>query len=191
MKKTILAGLILTALQFLNCVTIETGQTADEAARSSEYRAKQIRADWANQLRGISANDISLKVGELYRKTTEVLYDLGKQTSERWQEGEKGRGEKIDAAEMRKMVDLWLTGEKPILKAYEDNLEYALSLLIDQNADNYIIEKVEGLLDSYYSFYSTALIPQSDLESYKYELEKHKTDSDRNLNEFYDFIEKK
>ena len=172
------------------CVKIQTGQTADEAAQSSELRAKQIRSHWANRINSATPKEIGYLIGEHYKNINSIIYDYGNQIAQRWQEGQEGRSEKIEDVEMRKMVDLWLSGQKPILKAYEDNLEYAWEQLkLSDYFNEKFMSQLEELIEMYYRLYSKILIPQGSMEDYNYILDTVKSESDEILEEYLDELD--
>ncbi len=186
MKLYYILTILIFGLFFSGCVKIQTGQTAEEAAQSSEQRAKQIRGDWANRISQVSPPEMAQLLGDLCGKVISIIYDYGQQTAQRWDEGQKGRNEDISSDEMRKMVDQWLARERPILKAYEDNLEYALQQIqLSNQFDDMFINNIKSLLDMYYEVYTTNLIPQGNLDDFLYEIERIKTESDELLESYY------
>ncbi|MCH7690557.1 MAG: hypothetical protein IIA17_05880, partial [candidate division Zixibacteria bacterium] len=82
-----------------------------------------------------------------------------------------GRGQPVDASEMREVVNRWVAAEKPILKAYEDNLEYGLRLVSDsRHYDQSTMELFEQLARAYYDCHSVVFYPNHDVETYEEEL---------------------
>lgn len=190
MKNKIIFIALVLGLFFSGCMKIQTGQSAEEAAQSSEIQAKQIRSSWAVKLDNVSSNELALLMAGEFRKVTTYIYDIGLQTADRWQDGEDGRGESVEDSEMQKMVNSWISGLRPIIKAHEDNLEYAFekyTLFTDYEEETKV--KLEYLIDFYYEFYSVILIPQGNLSDYHYNIDQVKLESDEILTDLNEYLE--
>ena len=165
-----MASLIVTS-----CVKIETGQTPDEAKASSEARASQIRSEFALQMRGATPPDIAALMATHFERVTGAYFQFGNEVIKQWEEGEKGRGQAIDGAEMRKFVTAWTDGQQPILTAYDDNLEYAFAQLEQsQYFRESFLHEVQALVDKYYEAYSVVFLPTGSLDDYKYKLDQER-----------------
>lgn len=190
MKNKIIFIALVLGLFFSGCMKIQTGQSAEEAAQSSEIQAKQIRSSWAVKLDNVSSNELALLMAGEFRKVTTYIYDIGLQTADRWQDGEDGRGESVEDSEMQKMVNSWISGLRPVIKAHEDNLEYAFekyTLFTDYEEETKV--KLEYLIDFYYEFYSVILIPQGNLSDYHYNIDQVKLESDEILTDLNEYLE--
>ena len=95
----------------------------------------------------------------------------GYQIVGQWQQGNEGRGQQVDASEMRQVVNSWVLAEKPILKAYEDNLEYGLRLVRDsRHYDQSTMDIFDQLARAFYDCHSVVFYPNNNVEVYEEEL---------------------
>ncbi|MCH7948447.1 MAG: hypothetical protein IIC66_11675 [candidate division Zixibacteria bacterium] len=105
-----------------------------------------------------------------------------------WQQGNEGRGEPVDASEMRQVVNSWVAAEKPILKAYEDNLEYGLRLIRDsRHYDQNTMDLFDQLAQAFYDCHSVVFYPNRNVETYENEL----IDTERRIRQLSQELERK
>lgn len=167
-----LAAITVPLLCVAGCVRIETGQTVDEAVESSEAKARQIRGSWANKFQTATPVEMAEFLADHYDRVTAVFVRFGHDMVDRWEEGIAGRGEDIAADEMRSMIDRWIHTQKPILTAYEDNLEYGFEQIkLSNHFDERLLDLMNELVDHYYQVYSGAFFPSGSVEDYQYLLE--------------------
>lgn len=159
-------------LAVLSCgLKIETGQTVDEATESNQQRASRIRANWAEQLRDKPPVTMAELVKTHIDSVSAMYLRYGYQIVDQWQQGNEGRGQPVDASEMREVVNMWVVTEKPILKAYEDNLEYGLRLVRDaRHYDQSTMELFDQLARAYYDCHSVVFYPNNNVEVYEEKL---------------------
>ena len=169
--------LIVVANAVSGCIKIETGATVEEATESNEVRAKQIRSQWADRLSRINSDKgkaIILK--EHIDSVSAVYIRYGWNVAGEWRKGNTGRGQVIEASEMRLVVDAWVKTQRPILMAYEDNMEYGIRLVRDSKSSEPLPPETYSLLDSlgkqYYNTYSAVFYPNHSVEDYEEELLK-------------------
>jgi hypothetical protein len=92
-----------------------------------------------------------------------------------WKEGEEGRGVVITGEEMRGLIDRSLASERPILKAWEDNLEYAYRVIkIDGFFTGNMLDLLQQLLDAYYELNSAVMYPMGTVDDYEYRLDNRR-----------------
>ncbi|MCK4572985.1 MAG: hypothetical protein KAU36_01380 [candidate division Zixibacteria bacterium] len=157
------------------CVKIETGQTVEEAQQSSEQRAGRLRATWANKLSGATPTELAIYLTDHFDQTTDMFFRYGERMTQQWEAGSEGRGTEIKAAEMRQVIDAWIAGEKPLLKAYEDNLEYGFARIKETgHYDEAMLRQLGALVEKYYEIYSAVFYPVGNLEDYAHKLEQTK-----------------
>ena len=150
---------------------IETGQTVDEATESNQQRAGRIRSNWAEQLRNKPPTTMAGLVKTHIDSVSAMYLRYGYQIVDQWQQGNEGRGEPVAASEMRQVVNSWVVAEKPILKAYEDNLEYGLRLVRDsRHYDQSTMDLFDQLARAYYDCHSVVFYPNRNVETYENEL---------------------
>ncbi|MEE8149792.1 MAG: hypothetical protein V3T75_04995 [candidate division Zixibacteria bacterium] len=185
------AALVL-ALLFLtvsSCgLKIETGQTVDEATESNQQRASRIRASWAEQLRNKPPMTMAGLVKTHIDSVSAMYLRYGYRIVEQWQQGNEGRGQPVDASEMREVVNSWVVAEKPILKAYEDNLEYGLRLVRDsRHYDQNTMDLFDQLARAYYDCHSIVFYPNNNVDTYEEEL----IDTERRIRQLSEELERK
>lgn len=167
----------VTTIGTVGCVKIETGATVEEATESNEVRAKQIRSQWADRLSRVNSDkERAIILKEHIDSVSAVYIRYGLNVADEWRKGNEGRGKVIEASEMRQVVDAWVKTQRPILMAYEDNMEYGIRLVRDSKSSEALPEKVYSLLDSmadqYYHTYSVVFYPNDKVEVYNDELLK-------------------
>jgi len=150
------------------CVKVQTGHSAEERKESSTTRAAAIQAEFAARLREADP------VGKVELLSSEVRFvagryqEFGRQFADEWQEAEEGRGVAVEAEEMRRMIDLWIDADKPILKAWDDNLETALEeIKRSQVFDQRLISTATQLLNVVYRLTSSVIYPGNTLSEYR------------------------
>jgi len=179
--KSLLVAIVLSALlTSAGCVKIETGQTVEEAEASSEDRAGRIRSDWAGRIQRSSPRQI----GELLKmhidSTAAKYVDYGFRITREWETGNRGRGEVIPADEMTTIVEGWNRAQKPILKADEDNMEYAWEELKAAHLfDPTTLDLFKQLVDQYYDVYSIVFYPVSTVGDYEESLHRARSATER------------
>ena len=163
-----LAILIVAVFSLSGCIKVETGQSAEEAAVSSEQRARGMRSDWAERLMDASP----LKVGRMLKahldSTSAQYIKYGFTVVNRWEEGNEGRGTEIPAAEMSEIVSQWNQSMEPVLKANEDMAEYAWeSLERTEYFGEPGMEKFRVLISHFYDIRSDVFYPSGSVDDYQ------------------------
>lgn len=161
-------GVIVSVTIITGCVKIETGQTLEEATESNELRAKHIRSEWAVQLN----NATPLQTAELVQMQVDSVAAMylryGFKIVDEWRKGNEGRGQLIEATEMRQVVDAWVASQRPILDAYEDNLEFGLGKIREYRFfDQKTLALFEKMGEQLYAVRSVVFYPNRDVEFYE------------------------
>ncbi len=177
---TAAAGLAALLILPSACIRIETGQTSEEAVASSEVRARQTRSQWANRFNSATPRQMADMLVEHARDVTDRYLNYGADVVSRWSEGSTGRGQEITATEMREFVTAWIEVEKPLLIAWEDNLEYGLERIVESGFyDETSRDMFQNLVDRYYDVYSAVFFPSSTVEDYESGLYRTRNERDR------------
>ncbi len=167
---------------------IETGQTVDEATESNQQRASRIRSNWAEQLRNKPPMTMAGLVKTHIDSVSAMYLRYGYQIVDQWQQGNEGRGQPVDASEMRDVVNRWVVAEKPILKAYEDNLEYGLRLIRDsRHYDQSTMDLFDQFARAFYDCHSVIFYPNRNVETYENEL----IDTERRIRQLSQELDRK
>ncbi|HEX2896554.1 MAG TPA: hypothetical protein VHP63_00705 [candidate division Zixibacteria bacterium] len=161
----------LSVLLLASCVKIETGQTLEEATESNELRARQVRSQWANQLNAATPLETANLLKQHMDSVSAMYLRYGFKVVDEWHKGNEGRGKVIDAAEMRQVVDAWVAGQKPILDAYEHNLEFGLDQLrLSKFFAPETMAMFEKFGEEFYEVRSVVFYPNRDVETYENKL---------------------
>lgn len=169
--KASLLLLFVTTLTGCVNVTTETG-SVEQRQRSAEIRAADLRADWAAMLEQAGPAQVGLELANLTRRVANVYQEYAAQISGHWREGNEGRGTPISGSEMQQRVPNWVAGEAPVLKAYDDMVDFAYTRLRESqffDADD--TRLYEDLVANYDKLYSTVVLPQGTVEDYEYEVD--------------------
>jgi len=173
------------------CISIETGQTPEEAVASSEARAGHIRSQWANRLNSATPREMADMLLDHVRDVTDRYLAYGADVASRWREGSSGRGQDISASEMREFVAAWIEAEKPLLTAWEENLEYGLERIVESGFyDETSRNLFQRLVDSYYDVYSVVFFPSSTAVDYESKLYRVKFERDRAIEDLENEVAK-
>ena len=162
---TVLAISMLMAVA--GCVKVQTGHSAEERRESSAARASALKAEFAGRVRAADpVGKVDLLLSES-RFVSDRYQDFGRQFAREWQEAEDGRGESVEAEEMKKMIGLWLDADKPILKAWDDNLEAVLQeIKLTKVFDPQLIESATKLINAQYGLSSATIFPSTTVSEY-------------------------
>jgi hypothetical protein len=172
-----------------SAVRIETGQTREEAVESSEDLARGIRAEWATRIKSVSPTEIAALEADLIGQVVDIYVGFGRRVAEQWHEAESGRGEVVAAEEMRKMIDLWVEREWPILKAREDNIEYGADRLREDGiVSESALEAVNKLVLHMYEVYNAVFFPMGTLSDYEVGLDRAHQEAQRLMQQYRQLI---
>ncbi len=163
-----LAVALLAVIIGCSSIHIESGNTPEERTAVSERQARDSKATWAHDFS--LASDITK--ADLLKthidSTSERLFALAAQFASEWRKGNQGRGQVIAADEMQQVLDNTIAPQKPVLKAWEDNMEYGWEWVRDSSRfDQSVIDLYGKMVDGYYEAYSGVFYPQSDVETYE------------------------
>lgn len=176
-----LGVLVLTVvLSGCSSVRIHTGPTSETAAESSERQAGQIRASFYRQLQSASpAEKVNLLGGQI-DSVSERYFEYGFDVAREWRFGNEGRGTAIPAAEMRGVVDGWISTQKPILRAWEDNIEEARRQIMESRFfPQAVHDVIDRFVDQYYSAFGVVFYPAGSVFDYENELHQARAETQR------------
>jgi len=187
LSRIIFLSVLVSITTTLACssIKIETGSTAETDTEMAEVTAREIRTDWFVQLEGAEPLEMAEMLRVHVDSTTAVLIRYGFTASDHWYDGNKQRGEDIPAEEMRETIDAWISTQRPILEAYDDNIEYALDRIRDFHFfDQQMIEQILSIADLYDQAYSVVFLPVGDVRSYENRLYDTRAELERKSKEF-------
>ncbi len=168
MKRLLLQWLTvtLTALVCGGCIKIESGGV-EEAREPANAEARRTRAKWADQFQNATPEQMADLVIRHVGFATDNYLRMGRDVLYEWRRGEEGRGESIPGSEMVGMVEAWISSEKPVLKAWEDNLEYGLDRIRETNRfDQPHLDALSAVADQFYISHSFVMYPAGSSSDY-------------------------
>ncbi len=178
-RRVFLVLILLLLLSGCGSVRFETGQTTEEAIESSEVKAREIRANWARLVEISDEDELIKLVKQHIDSTTTRFINIGLQFADEWRNGNHGRSQAVPADEMRKLIQASIERERPILKAWEDNLEYGWQKIQEnQSFSQPVRESMSELVDQYYTVYSVMMFPQTSVEVYERKLEETRSETE-------------
>ncbi len=159
----------LSALVLGGCgVQITTGQSAEETSIANEERARAYKAQFAEQFMALGPADQADMLIGYFEQVGGGLLQFGRDISNQWRQGERGRAEAIEASEMREQIGRWTASERPILLAWEENLEFGLRMLREQHYfGNDAMATLQSMVDYFYKAYSLVIFPSGPREDYE------------------------
>jgi hypothetical protein len=165
-----LAVAALTLLWFSGCesVKIRTGPTVETATESAEMQARKIRAEFHAGLVDAEPREMIQRLKVHVDSVSAVYVRYGRSIADEWRKGNDARGEQIPAAEMMETVKRWTATQKPILDAYEDNVEYALQEIERSRAFNQaVLRQTQEFADQLYRVRSAVFYPNGTVRDYE------------------------
>ena len=154
-----------------SAVSIETGATPEEEIATSEVRAREARSIWARNFNAASEYGKAALLRHHIDSTAARFLYVGNQFADEWEKGNQGRGQSIPAEEMREVIDNTLAKDRPMIIAWEENMEYGWEWVRDSSRfDNHTLELFSRMVDHYYDCYSVAFFPREDVSIYREEL---------------------
>lgn len=169
-----LALVALLLLGIAGCVKVTTGQTEETAESQANLQAKQVKGDWYKKLSTASAAEKAKYMQDLADSVIASYLRYGDQVVSQWRQGSGGRGQAVSDAEMQTMVQRWTKPQAAIFRAYEDNLEYGLDLVVQAGREGLepeIVTAVRDVVSNYYTVYSGVFYPAGTIEEYQANLE--------------------
>ncbi len=160
-------------------VKFETGQTTEEAQTSSKITANKIKSDWAMLINGSSPREVGFHFKTYLDNISNNYIEYGFRLTEKWREGNDGRGEAIPANEMRSVIKSWIIRDKPILIAWEDNIDYARNRMIEDGFYSpETMSLFDYMIDQFNEVYNAVLFPNGDVDNYEDQLFVIKAETD-------------
>ncbi len=176
--KTLIVSFLL-AIGATGCVKIETGFTPEEAAQSSREAADRIRGDWASKIRQATPVQMAGMLVDYYFTVTNSYFRFGHETVSNWSENEKRLGREVTDAEIQKMIDDWLSTQKPVLSAYTDNINLTYNLIVESAFFHQVfLDRLVEIGDQYRVTMEIVFQPRGTLEDYEYRLEQVKYETE-------------
>jgi len=183
-KRKIIFNLLLAAIiTASSCgVKFETGQTKEEAQASSQITANKIKSDWARLINNSSPQEVGFHLKTHLENISIKLIEYGFRLAEKWQEGNEGRGSAIPDNEMRTVIENWISGDEPIINAWEDNIDYARQRLVE---DGFYTQETtasfDKMIEHFNTVYNTVLFPEGDVFKYEDQLMVMKSETEKQI----------
>jgi hypothetical protein len=161
-------AVVILSLMSCRAIRIETGATAEEQTTSNSKRASSYKREWASTFSSLGPKEQINFFKRHVDSTISRYVAYGKSVAEQWHEGSVGRGAVISDDEMRKVVEQWISSQKPFLDANDEILEYGLSRLKERkDIDSEILSAVANLVAGYYDCHSAIFFPSGTVDDYE------------------------
>ncbi|MEK7775276.1 MAG: hypothetical protein AAB305_05275 [Candidatus Zixiibacteriota bacterium] len=155
-------------LMSCRAIKIETGATAEEQTASNSERASSYKREWASTFNSLGPKEQIAFFKRHVDSTVSRYVAYGKSVAKQWHEGSAGRGAVISDDEMRKVVEQWISTQKPFLDANDDILEYGLSRLKERRDINgEVLSAITQLSAGYYDCQSAIFFPSGTIDDYE------------------------
>ncbi|MFQ5499706.1 MAG: hypothetical protein ACE5FH_08535 [Candidatus Zixiibacteriota bacterium] len=159
---------------------IESGDSPEERVESARDRADNMRAQWANQIKRADPTRVAHLVKGHIDSVSAMFVRYGRDVSDQWREAIHGRGEEVADEEMRLMVDRWTTDQRPILDAYDDNLEFGIAeLRLRRFHDEPVFDILDQMVEVYDQTFSDVFYPAGTVEQYEDKFSRHSQDMEQ------------
>lgn len=160
---------------FVGCssVHIQTGpQTDAEVTQQSEDSGRRFKTTWADRLQSATPLQQANMLKVFMDSTTTRFLRLGEQVNDSWRSESQRRGAQVPVSEIRTLVERSTQLDVPMLEAYEDVLEYGVSLIHDnQSLDSGAEGKLVKYRDLYLEIYSAVFYPNGTREEFENQLQ--------------------
>jgi hypothetical protein len=164
---------VILAVAGCSAIKIETGRTAEEQAAVSSSQASELRRNWARSFDSATETSKAALLKQHIDTTSARLVYIGRQFAREWDNGNRGRGAAIPAADFQRVIENSLAKDRPILQAWEDNLEYGWDWVRDSSRFDSRVKGLFGeMVDQYYDVSGVVLFPKGDVETYTADLDR-------------------
>jgi hypothetical protein len=165
-----LAGLLLAGvIAGCSSVHIQTGPPTDaELTEQTEDSGRRFVATWAGRLQNASPLQQADMLRFFIDSTTARYLRFGEQINGTWRDEGKRRGSQVPVEEIRAMVERSTQVDLPMLEAYEEVLEYGVTLIKEtRSLDSGIEGELVAYRDLYIEIYSGVFYPNGSREEYE------------------------
>ncbi len=160
---------------FVGCsaVHIQTGPMTDtEVTQQSEDSGRRFKTTWADRLQSATPVQQADMLKTFMDSTTTRFLRYGEQVNGSWRDESKRRGSQVPVEEIRAMVERSTQVDLPMLEAYEDVLEYGVSLIHDtKSLDSGAEDKLTKYRDLYLEIYSAVFYPNGTRDEFENQLQ--------------------
>ncbi len=164
---------VVLAAAGCSAIKIETGRTAEEQTAASSTQASELRRAWARNFDSAAELTKAALLKQHIDSSAARLVYIGRQFAREWDNGNRGRAQVIPAADFQQVIENSVAKDRPILQAWEDNLEYGWDWVRDSSRfDSRVIGLFGEMVDQYYDVYNVVFYPKADVETYVADLDR-------------------
>ncbi|MEW5796299.1 MAG: hypothetical protein AB1772_08040 [Candidatus Zixiibacteriota bacterium] len=169
----LIALTVVTILSTCSAVHIRTGPPTDaEATQRSEDQGRRFRTEWADRLQRTDPINQAEMLRVFLDSTTTRFIRFGRQINDWWREESKRRGVQVPIEQVRAAVERSSQIDLPLLDAYEDVLEYGVTLIKEARFfDSPAQERLVQYRDLYLETYSAVFYPNGTREEFDLQLQ--------------------
>lgn len=166
-------------------IRIQTGPPTDEeATQQSEDMGRRFKTDWADRLQKATPLQQADMMRVFMDSTTARFLRFGRQVDDWWRDQSEKRGAQVPVQEVRTSVERSSQLDVPLLEAYEDILEFGISLIRDEKFfDPAAEQKLVEYRDLYLDVYSSVFYPNGTREDFDMKLQNLETQTQRTSQE--------
>jgi len=173
-----LVALWLAALAILlavfGCVNVQTGsESPDQLEDSAANRGRDFRVTWVNRFTGVTPIEKATMLRELVDSLSASYLRYGYDVARDWRSGNDVRGQLIQDSEIRQVIDKSNASQRPLMKAYEDVLEYSLQQIKESKFFGSDTEDLmQKHIDGFYEVHSSVFYPSGTVNDYEYRMDE-------------------
>lgn len=168
--------LVALALSFavFGCVKVQTGsETPDQLVDSAATRGRDFRVTWVNRFTGVTPIEKATMLRELVDSLSASYLRYGYNVARDWRSGNDVRGQLIPDSEIRQVIDKSNASQRPLMKAYEDVLEYSLQQIKESRFFRSDTEDLmQRHIDGFYEVHSSVFYPSGTVNDYEYRMDE-------------------
>ena len=174
MRRRLRLLVVLLAVGFFaGCVNIQTGsETPDQLEESAANRGKDFRVTWVNRFTGATPVEKADMLRDLVDSLSANYLRYGYKVAGDWRSGNEVRGQLIADSEIRDIIDRSNQSQQPLMKAYEDVMEYSLQQIKDSKFFGAsTVTLMQDHIDQFYDVNSAVFYPSGTVDDYEYRLD--------------------
>lgn len=162
-------------------VTVQTGPEDEQRQEEvSDYRARQIRSEWADRIRSASPIQKAELMKTLVDSVAASYLRYGRGVADDWDAANEHQGAAVPSSEMRDMIQRSNKSQAAIFKAYEDVLEHAMAEIRETYTfDQQTLNLLDEYADHFYKVNSAVFYPANTAEEYRSQIDDLQATTER------------
>lgn len=173
---------VLGLLLLTGCgVTIQTGPEDEQRQEEvADYRAKEIRSEWADRIRAASPVQKAEIFKNLVDSVSAGYLRYGRGLADDWDAANDHRGTPVPGSEMRDLIQRSNETQAAVFAAYEDVLEHALGEIRETfTFDQQTLDLLDRYAEQFYKVNSIVFYPPETAEDYRSQIDNLQAATER------------